>query len=142
METAWLEGSDADVSNLIDVGLREPQRFAWALVRRVADERARLLLAVQRALLGTTSPSLYGVCAGLNSTGLDSTTIVLTFYIGPEATDDELDDLRAVGAEVVADFTENFRVEDNVNVVLNADQPLPTAGEWVYLRRGFKTVEG
>src|SRR5215211_4303455 len=85
VQTAWLEGSDADLSNLIDEGLREPKPFAWALVRRVADERVLLLLSAQRALVGAVSASLYGVCAALRNA-----TIALTFYGALDATEDEL----------------------------------------------------
>jgi hypothetical protein len=137
VQAAWLEGSDADLSNLIDEGLREPKPFAWALVRRVADERVLLLLSVQRALVGAASASLYGVCAALRNA-----TIVLTFYVALDATEDELEDLRAVGAEVVADFTDNFQIRERFNRVAQSDQPLATIGDWVYLKRGFETIEG
>jgi hypothetical protein len=136
LKTAWLEGSDADLSNLIDEGLREPKPFAWALVRRAADERVVLLLSAQRALVGAVTASLYGVCAALRNA-----TIVLTFYVASEATEDELEDLRAVGAEVLADFTGNFQIEETFNRVAQSDQPLATIGHWVYLKRGFKTIE-
>ena len=140
LETAWLEGSDADFSNLIDAGLREPRPFAWALAKRAADERVRLLLSVQRALVGATSPSLYGVCAAVDN-ALECRVITLTFYVAAEATEGEREDLRVVGAEVIAGFTDNFAIEETFHQVEQTDEPLRTAGDWVYLQRGFRTVE-
>lgn len=76
LQRAWLEDADADFSNLIDEGLRDPRAFAWALARRVADERVLLLLSVQSALVGVVPGSLYSVCAALRGK-----TVVLTYYI-------------------------------------------------------------
>jgi hypothetical protein len=135
LETAHLEGSDADFSNLIDAGLREPQRFARALAERAADERVRLLLSVQRALVGATSPSLYGVCAAVRDAA-----IMLTFYVAAEMTDEEHEDLAGVGTEVIADFTDNFTIDETFHTVNDAREPLPTVGDWVYLQRGFQAI--
>jgi hypothetical protein len=136
LDTAWLKGSDADVSRLIDAGLRDPRSFAWALARRGVNERTRLLWSVQRALVGATSPSLYGVCAAV-----ETPVITLTFYVASTATEDEIEDLRVVGSEVIADFTDNFTIEDTFHSVVHRDEPLRTTGTWVHRQRGFRTVE-
>jgi hypothetical protein len=134
LQSAWLEDADADVSNLIDEGLRDPRGFAWALARRVADERVFLWLSVQRALVGAVAPALYGVCAMLRGK-----TVVLTFYVANTLTEDELEDLRIVGTEVIADFTASFLLEDNFITVADLAEPLPTVGEWVHRQRGLLT---
>ena len=136
LQRAWLEDADADFSNLIDEGLRDPRAFAWALARQVADERVLLLLSVQSALVGAVSESLYGACAALRGK-----TVVLTFYIAENATEDEVEDLQVVGTEVIADFTDSFLIEDRFVRVADSAEPLQTVGEWVYLQRGFSTVE-
>ena len=66
-------------------------------------------------------------------------TIVLTFYVSSDATDDEREDLRAVGAEVVGDFTGNFLLEEVFHDISDRAKPLPTHGEWVYLQRGLRS---
>src|SRR4051794_12408078 len=45
LQWAWREDADAEFSNLIDEGLRDPKSFAWALARQLADERVLLLLS-------------------------------------------------------------------------------------------------
>lgn len=136
IQSAWLEGSDADLSNLVDTGLQEPKWFALALVRHVADERVLLRLSVQRALVGAVCPAVYGVCAGLRGTMIE-----LTFYVAEAATADELEALRAVGSEVIADFTDNFRIEDRIVRIADPQDPLRTTGIWVHLQRGLTTID-
>jgi hypothetical protein len=134
LQWAWLEDAHADFSNRIDEGLHEPELFARALARRVVDERVLLLLSVQRALVGAVSPSLYGVCVAF-----EAKTVLLTLYIAETASEEEVEDLRVVGTEVIADFSESFVVDDRFVPVADLDEPLPTVGDWVYLQRGFRT---
>ncbi|XAY06007.1 hypothetical protein DSM112329_02868 [Paraconexibacter sp. AEG42_29] len=94
-----------------------------------------MLLSVQRALVGATSPALYGVCADLS----DEARITLTFYVAPDTTPDERDDLSVVGTEVIADFADDFTLEEHILVVADISQRLGTVGFWVYLQRGFRT---
>jgi hypothetical protein len=61
------------------------------------SDRIDLLLSTQRALLGRVGESLWGVCADL-----DDKVIVLTFYVRPEISDHEREDLGVAGIEVVA----------------------------------------
>ena len=144
MRVAWLEGADADFYNLIDEGLRDAHAFAWKLARGVADERVLLLVSVQRALAGAVSGSLHGVCIALEEKmGPDrvAKTIVLTFYAAENATEADVEALRRVGTDVIADFTDNFLLDERFVRVADAAEPLPTVGEWVYLQRGISTIE-
>lgn len=68
--------------------------------------------------------------------------ITLTLYVSPELTDEERDELSAVGAEVIADFTDNFTTEETFHPVERPDEPLRTAGDWVYLQRGLRNHRG
>jgi hypothetical protein len=79
---------------------------------------------------------LYGTCVDLRDN-----LVVLTFYVGPGLTDDERDDLQAVGAMVVGDLTCDCLVEERFIRVADRREPLTTAGTWVLLQRGFVTVE-
>jgi hypothetical protein len=61
--------------------------------------RVRLLLSIQRALLGEVTPNIRAVTAQI-----DAQTIVLRWIIDGEISDNFRCDLSAVGTEVVADF--------------------------------------
>lgn len=78
--------------------------------------RVRLLLSIQRALLGRVTPNIRAVTAGI-----DESTITLRWLVDGEITDDLEDDLSAVGAEVVADF-ESHRIAEEF---LRCDAPRP-----------------
>ncbi|MDP9133561.1 MAG: hypothetical protein M3N56_01900 [Actinomycetota bacterium] len=78
----------------------------------------------------------YGACADLRDK-----QIVLTFYVAPDLTDDERDDLYAVGAMVTADSADDYDVIDRLIEVTGRREPLATAGTWLLLQRDFLTVE-
>jgi hypothetical protein len=93
--------------------------------------RVDLLLSVQGALLGAVGDSLYGGCAELHDD-----LIVLTWYVRPGMPEDEREDLEIAGTNVIADFPEPFHIDERFVDVVDPSKPLPTAGEWVFLRRG------
>lgn len=92
--------------------------------------------SVQRALVGAVSPALYGGCAAI-----EDNQIRLTWYVAPDLTDDEKDDLWAAGAMVIADFPDGYRIHEHFAQVSDRDTPLQTVGDWVFLQRGFRTIE-
>jgi hypothetical protein len=63
------------------------------------ERRVRLLLAIQRALLGEVTPNIRAVTAQI-----DAQTILLRWIIDGEVSDSLRRDLSAVATEVVADF--------------------------------------
>jgi hypothetical protein len=95
-----------------------------------------LRLSVQRALVGRVSPALEGACVSL-----DGNQITLTWYVAPGLTEDERDDLSAAGSEVIADFPDDYRIDECFIDVNNRDTLLKTVGHWVFLQRGFRTIE-
>ena len=78
--------------------------------------RVRLLLSIQRALLGRVTPNIRAVTAAI-----DKSTITLRWLMDGEVTDDLEDDLSTVGAEVVADFESHQIAEE----FLRCDAPRP-----------------
>jgi hypothetical protein len=64
--------------------------------------RVRLLLSIQRALLGEVTPNIRAVTAHI-----DAQTIVLRWIIDGEISDSFRHDLSAVGTEVAADFAKH-----------------------------------
>jgi hypothetical protein len=62
--------------------------------------RTRLLLSIQRALLGHVTSNIRAVTARM-----DATTITLRWIVDGEISDALQDDLGAVGAAVIADFS-------------------------------------
>jgi hypothetical protein len=69
--------------------------------------QVRLLLSIQRALLGEVTPNIRAVTAAI-----DESTITLRWIIDGEITDDFRIDLSAVGAEIVADFKSHQIAEE------------------------------
>ena len=69
--------------------------------------RVRLLLSIQRALLGEVTPNIRVVTAQI-----DAQIIVLRWIIDGEISDSFRLDLSAVGAEVVADFATHEVAEE------------------------------
>jgi hypothetical protein len=98
---------------------------------------SELRLSAQRALVGQVSPKLYGACVEARDK-----LIVLTFYVAPDLSDDERDDLTSAGGMVIADFPDDYRMHEEFITVGEPRNPLRTEGTWVLLQRGFLTVEG
>jgi hypothetical protein len=61
--------------------------------------------------------------------------IALTFYVAPDLSDAERDDLSEVGTIVIADYTGEHELEERFIVVRDKPAPQPTWGTWV-LRSG------
>ena len=69
--------------------------------------RVRLLLSIQRALLGEVTPNIRAITAQV-----DAQTIVLRWIIDGEISDSLRRDLSAVGTEVIADFATHQIAEE------------------------------
>ena len=78
--------------------------------------RVRLLLSIQRALLGAVTPNIRAVTAGI-----DEGTITLRWIIDGEITDALEDDLSVAGTEVISDFETHQITEEFVR----SDAPRP-----------------
>jgi hypothetical protein len=95
-----------------------------------------LLLSAQRALVGQISPKVHGVCVREQQK-----QIVMTFYVAPDLSDDERDDLTTAGAMVIADYPDEDRYHEEFRVAVPHGDPLPTEGTWVLRHSGCLTVE-
>lgn len=71
--------------------------------------RVRLLLSIQRALLGKVTPNIRVVTAQI-----DAQTIVLRWLIDGEISDSFRRDLSVVGTEIAADFATHQIAEEFV----------------------------
>lgn len=95
------------------------------------DTYARLLLSVQRALLGAVSPNLRAVTCGW-----EGVEIKLRFVFDGEIAEEELEDARIVGTEVIADFPAPWTISEDI---ARLDYPRglrPGAlAFWAYLRK-------
>ena len=92
------------------------------------DIRPMVLLSIQRALLGEVFPSLRGVSVGWNETGIR----IVCYVDGPVSSAD-LERLSSVETEVMADFSENFRV--NLEIVrCDAPSEMRALTAWAYRR--------
>ncbi len=92
------------------------------------SRRVRVLLSLQRALLGEVSSALRGVTADWHDNAID----IVCYFDGPIAEQDE-ESMGCVDAEVLADFPEhtvNFRI-------IRSDTPeeMKPLRAWVYRRR-------
>ncbi len=78
--------------------------------------RVRLLLSIQRALLGEVTPNIRAVTAAI-----DESTITLRWIIDGQISHDLENDLGTVGTEIVADF-ESYQMSQEF---LRCDAPRP-----------------
>jgi hypothetical protein len=96
---------------------------------QILINRARLLLSVQRALLGTIGGSVQAICVNWNEKG-----VVMTAFSAGELPNDEREALEIAATEVAADFPVAVAVD--VEVVEHAAEPFRADGEWVFVRLG------
>ncbi len=94
-------------------------------------------LAFHAALVGALTPRLYGACLFTNAG-----VLVLTWYVAPDLTEDELEGLQVAGTEITASCTEDHfdDIEERFIEVTDRSTPLRAAGMWVLLQRGFRTT--
>jgi hypothetical protein len=76
---------------------------------RHEPDRATLLLSVQRALLGVVPASLRAVFCER-----DGTRILLRFVFDGDVGPEQRDDMQIVGSEVVSDFPDVTRIEEDI----------------------------
>jgi len=93
--------------------------------------RARLLLSLQRALLGQVREELRAVCCAW-STG----SIQLRFIFDGPIEPDAAEDMRGVATEVIADFGDGVMIEEEI---LRSDFPedlhIHALEAWAYWRK-------
>jgi hypothetical protein len=86
-----------------------------------------LKLSLQRALLGAVRPRLYAVTAGVRGK-----TILIRAYFSEVPSQEDVESIQIVAAEVEADFPEDVRVEEQSVSV--SDEPLEVIDFWVFIR--------
>jgi hypothetical protein len=93
------------------------------------DIHPRILLSVQRALLGEVFPALRGVTVGWN----ERTIRILCYVYGPVSPIDE-ERLSGVESEVLADFSKDYEVRLDT---IRCDEPanMTPLQAWAYRRR-------
>jgi hypothetical protein len=99
------------------------------MTETISDIRPRVLLSVQRALLGEVFPALRGVAVGW-----DEHTIRIACYIDGPVSPADQDGLSGVESEVMADFSEDYEVRLDA---LRCDEPteMMPLQAWAYRRR-------
>lgn len=90
---------------------------------------SQLRFSVQRALLGAVTPNLRGVTVGWGDG-----TIRLRFYYDGAISEEDEEQARCVGTEVIADFWSPWTIEEEI-VRHDAPQPMERLAAWVYLRK-------
>ena len=95
------------------------------------DIRAKLLLSVQRALLGAVSPRLRAVTCGW-----EGFEITLRFVFDGEVADPDLEDAGVVASEVAADFPAPWTVDEDIARLDYPDDLRPGAlALWAFRRK-------
>ena len=96
--------------------------------------RTKLLLSLQRALLGAVSPALREVSCGWRAKQIN-----LRFVYDGEISEVDFDAAHIVGAEVISDFPDGWNIEEDI-VRLDAPKKLvqpETAAILVFRKREF-----
>ena len=71
------------------------------------DELVSLKLSIQRALLDEVTNRLVSVTCGLSQTN-----IKIKAYVTGDVTEEDIERIQSVGAEVIADFPEGYIIEE------------------------------
>jgi hypothetical protein len=102
------------------------------------DIRTRLLLSLQRALLGAVSPGLRAVTCGW-----EGVEIKLRFVFDGEIAEEDSEDAGIVGAEVAADFPGPWIIsEDIIRLDYPHDLRPGALALWAYLRKESVAATG
>ena len=92
------------------------------------DPALTLKLSIQRALLGNFSDRLVSLTCGLNGWHIE-----IRGYFSPGATEEDIERLQSVGAEVIADFPDAYTIEEKC---VSADQGEPQMLDfWAFIRK-------
>ena len=78
----------------------------------MTQEEAGLMLAMQRALLSRVPPSLIAV-----SVELDFDAVRVRYIFDDTATEDDKELLSEAGTELIGEFSESYRIEEEFLVV-------------------------
>jgi hypothetical protein len=90
----------------------------------------QLRCSVLRAMLGNVGPR----CAALTC-GFNGNVIVLRGYFDDPLLQGDLDDLRLVGTEVIADFGEPYTIEEEIAATSDRFEMLDF---WAFIRKGVQ----
>jgi hypothetical protein len=85
-----------------------------------------LRLSIQRALLDRVSDRLSAVTCGIRGKRI----IVVAYFIG-DVTADDIERIREAGAEIIADFPEDFTIEERCQ---SRDEEEEMLDYWVFRR--------
>jgi hypothetical protein len=86
-----------------------------------------LRLSVQRALLGQVTGNLYAVTCGINTR-----TILLVAYFSGPVCDEDIERIRCVGTEIIADFPEGYSIQESCHSL--QEEALRVLDFWALLR--------
>lgn len=93
-----------------------------------------LKLSIQQALVGEVSDHLVSLTCGLRGRHIE-----IRGYFSPFPTEDDLEQLQFVGAEVIADFPEGYTIEERC---VSADESEPEMLDfWAFKRRSERKSE-
>lgn len=94
-----------------------------------SDLRTRVLLSIQRALLGEIFPALRAI-----TVEWDTRIVSIHAFVDGSLAETDAESLSCISTEVTADFAPDMEVECVLHRV-DAPQPIHDARAWVYRRR-------
>lgn len=97
------------------------------------DARRTLKLSIQRALIDAVTDELYAVTCGID----ESNCIHIVSYFDGPFSDEGWDAMSTAAGEVIADFPENFRLEE---MHIDATQAQPVCLDFWAFRRKRKPI--
>lgn len=113
---------------LTNFPVKRASQFADILcVVSTFDPLLTLKLSVQRALLGEVTDRLFAVTCGI-----DGKCVHIRAYFCGKVTPDDIERVSFLGAEVIADFPEQYKIEE---CTLSADDSEPEMLDfWAFLK--------
>ena len=97
------------------------------------DAKRTLKLSIQRALIDAVTDDLYAVTCGIDG---DNCVHIVSYFDG-SVSDEGWDAMNAAAGEVIADFPENFRLEERY---MDATQAQPICLDFWAFRRKRKPI--
>jgi len=87
-----------------------------------------LKLSIQRAVLGKVSERLVSLTCGLNGRHIQ-----IRGYFSPKPTEEDVEQLQCLGAEVIADFPDGYTSEETCLAVADGEPKM--LDFWAFMRK-------
>jgi hypothetical protein len=91
------------------------------------EARTKLMLSIQRALLGEVTERMQSVTCGVHDQRIE-----IKAYFRGKVTPDDIERIQNVGTEVIADFSDEYRIHESCASL--SEEPEQVLDFWAFSR--------